>query len=263
MSNQIQQYWNDRATVDVTPTTNDVYFRQLEIKTAINNLKPLISNSPQTLVDIGCGDGLATIQIAKQFPNLQIIGIDYAPAMIELANQAKIRANLDDRVQFQAGNILKLPKLDADFVLTMRCLINLETVKNQIKALKRIHECLKPGAIALLFENFQAGYSNLNRIRTQIGLPEIPVRWHNLPFSNEFFSDAAFYGSNDFNTIQYVPFGSTYYYTTRVIYSKMCQIEGIQPDYQHPIHKLAIDLPNTLASENFCPTYLVKLIKCV
>ena len=40
---------------------------------------------PQKILDVGCGDGMQTLYLAKQFPNAKVIGIDLSEALIEKA----------------------------------------------------------------------------------------------------------------------------------------------------------------------------------
>ena len=86
------------------------------------------------------------------------------------------------------------------------------------------------------------GQENLAVARRQMGLPEIPVRWHNRFFTEAEFSQVA---SQHFKKVTFKDFSSAYYFATRVLYSAMCQKQGVQPDYKHDIHQLATQLPWT------------------
>lgn len=44
-------------------------------------------SKPQTILDVGCGGGHFAIQLAKQFPQSQVIGIDISTQAIEFAKQ--------------------------------------------------------------------------------------------------------------------------------------------------------------------------------
>jgi hypothetical protein len=67
-----------------------------------------------------------------------------------------------------------------------------------------------------------------------------------------YFREREFVQSSErfFEVIEFADFASSYYFATRVVYSKMCQMRGEKPDYQHDIHKLAVDLP---PFGQFCP----------
>jgi hypothetical protein len=80
----------------------------------------------------------------------------------------------------------------------------------------------------------------MNSARKQMGLPEIPVRWHNLFFTQDSFTAAL---AGHFENVAFKDFSSSYYFATRVIYSAMCQMRNEPPDYRHEIHQLAPRLP--------------------
>ena len=69
--------------------------------------------------------------------------------------------------------------------LTSRSLINLMYSEEQYGAITQIAEHLKPGGYYFGIENFMQGQRNFNQLRIAMGLPEIPVRWHNHFFEEQ------------------------------------------------------------------------------
>lgn len=263
MENKIKNYWDERASLNqnaVTGTTNDVYLRELEIKTFCDTLKNLGINKNSKILDVGCGDGYTTLNIAMSFPESKFEGVDYSENMISNA-QANIK-NSDgavSNVTFKVADATKIQNSFSDeifdFILSDRCLINLENSQAQYEAIKQISKILKPGGYYIAIENFNGGQNNLNEARAKMGLSEIPVRWHNLFFSeNEFVKNV----SGWFTSVDFVEFSSAYYYATRVIYSAICKLQGVEPDYMHDIHKVSVDLP---VIGKFSPIRLVILKK--
>ena len=51
------------------------------------------------MLDLGCGSGDICIRLAKAFPQIEILGIDGAPAMLALGQEALVQHQLADRVQ--------------------------------------------------------------------------------------------------------------------------------------------------------------------
>lgn len=80
----------------------------------------------------------------------------------------------------------------------------------------------------------------MNAMRRAVGLPEIPVRWHNLYFDQDFFVKKV---ESYFERMEFKELSSSYYFATRVIYSAMCQMRGESPTDRHEIHQLAVKLP--------------------
>ena len=46
-----------------------------------------IEREPSSILDLGCGTGYLTELLSKRFPQAQIVAVDFAPAMIELARK--------------------------------------------------------------------------------------------------------------------------------------------------------------------------------
>ena len=264
MSERIKDYWNQRAGENsgrLSATTQDIWMRRLEVACLIGTLEKLALPAGARIADMGCGDGNTILQLARQFPDFQFVGFDYAPQMIETA-QAQLAAagGLNGRVLFRVGDVndpvASTGAAQLDVAMTDRCLINLETTDAQYAAIGRISDCLKPGGVYLAIENFIEGQNAMNAVRAAMGLPEIPVRWHNHFFTEtEFRVRTAVYFSN----LEFHEFSSAYYYATRVIYSALCRIQGVEPDYDHEIHRLAVQLPPM--KENFSPIRLAVLRK--
>jgi len=246
--NEIREYWDNRAKEhisDLQGTTNDVYLRELEIKTIEDKIRALGLSAGASLIDVGCGDGYSTRRLAKAFPEFNFTGVDYSDSMI--ANACKQRdedAELKGNVEFKVANVLDLA--DAlggakfDVAITMRVLINLPELSQQQTAIRDIANICAHDGHYIAVENFMDGQSNMNELREGLGLPEIPVRWHNRFFEKDDFRKAA---DGAFKSLEFIDFASSYYYVTRVVYSKLCQIQGTEPLYYHDLYRVAMDLP--------------------
>ena len=255
MTEKIKQYWEERANLlkDKNSTTDDIWLRELEIQHISKTLSKINLPENGNVLDIGCGDGFSTISIAKKFPDIFFHGMDFSQNMITMANSRLERSGIKN-MDFQVGDVLELDQKfskEFDAVITDRCLINLESLQLQKKAFSKIAKIIKNGGYYIGIENFMDGQNEMNKIRIGMDLPEIPIRWHNLFFSENDFIEIT---KENFKIVSVDNFSSSYYFATRIIYSKMCQMNGIDPDYNHEIHQLAINLPYF---GNFSP------IKCV
>ena len=262
MSDKIKRYWNERARetdpASAQATTYDVFLRELEITKLKDKISAASLPHGSTVVDLGCGDGYSTVGLAAAFPTVRFIGMDWSEEMLALAGKRLLaQSGLLDRVSFRLGDMRCLStSVQADrfeVFLTMRSLINLTSSAEQYNTLTQIAERLKAGGYYFGIENFVQGQNNFNRLRVAMGLPEIPVRWHNHFFDEEeFLVEAAKF----FDSVVIDNFSSSYYLATRVIYSAGCHLMGVEPDYFHPIHQTAGRLP---VIGDFSPIKLVSM----
>ena len=258
----IRDYWNERAKGaslkgdSPQATTDDIYLRSLEAVVLDNAIKSINKNKIKVL-DIGCGDGLTTCRLSQNEKIHSITGIDYSEEMIEIAirRKAELKAS---HLDFQVGNALELASKDDegyDLIITNRCLINLESWEDQKKAISKIYDSLVFGGSYFATENFIDGHNNMNELRRSLGLMEIPVRWHNLFYEDKQYFE---YSSSIFNEVIVENFASSYYYITRGVYSKLCNVTGDIIDYNNNLHKIAVDFPSF---GNFAPLKFVRHLK--
>ena len=261
-SERIKQYWSDRARAtdpdSVLATTYDVFLREHEIRTLRERIAAISLPPGSTVVDLGCGDGHATVSLAAAFPTIRFVGIDWSKEMLAHAEHRLLaQPELRGTVSFRLGDMrdlsasLQFEQYQA--FLTMRSLINLTTSEQQYDTIAQIAEHLVAGGHYLCIENFIQGQNSFNRLRVAMGLPEIPVRWH-----NHFFDEERFLAETQrwFDSAVVDNFLSSYYLATRVIYSAGCHLMGEEPDYLHPIHQVAGRLP---VIGDFCPIKLVTM----
>lgn len=262
LSEKIKHYWNDRAKAtdpaSTQATTYDVFLREHEIATLKKRIAEISLVSGSTVVDLGCGDGHATVSLAAAFPEIRFIGIDRSEEMLALAEKRlSSQPGLRRSVSFRVGDMGRLSDIlrsdRFEVFMTMRSLINLTTSEHQYDTIAQIAQNLVPGGYYFCIENFVQGQNNFNRLRVAMGLPEIPVRWHNLFFEDETFLAQT---RRHFDPVVMDSFLSSYYLATRVIYSAGCHLKGEEPDYMHPIHQVAARLPPI---GDFCPIRLVSM----
>lgn len=98
-------------------------------------------------VDLACGTGDVTDELAVRFPQGEIIGVDLTPAMIEVA-----RARSQHRhVRFQAADMCRtdIPAGWADFVTGSYALRNAPVLDDALREVRRV---LKPGGHAAFLD---------------------------------------------------------------------------------------------------------------
>lgn len=70
-----------------------------------------------SLIDIGCGGGKYSVALAQR--GLAAVGVDFAPAMVALAQRRAQAAGVADRCNFLSGDALALKLAPADLVLAI------------------------------------------------------------------------------------------------------------------------------------------------
>jgi SAM-dependent methyltransferase len=160
-------HWNERAASvedDIEVNIMDIFQRDLEYDAVCQFLKP-----DMNVLEVGCGNGFST----ERFRALarHVDAFDYAENMIERAKKRVGEANN----RFFLDNVLE-PQHFADVydsVVCVRVLINLRDLSEQHAALRNMQKVVRPGGLLIVAEGFVEGFEELNRIRLEIGLPDL------------------------------------------------------------------------------------------
>jgi SAM-dependent methyltransferase len=103
------------------------------------------------VLDIGCGDGLLTIEIAKRFPQAEVIGIDYWGTSWEYSKSVCDRnaeiEGVEERVLFERADASSLPFDDQalDMVVSNLVFHNVRDVKDKTRLIKEALRVVKKG----------------------------------------------------------------------------------------------------------------------
>ena len=114
----------------------------------------------ESVLDAGCGRGLALISCAKKLTTGKAIGIDLWDAKdLSNNNPDATRANatmegVSDRVEVETGDITGLPFSDASFdvVISMTVIYNIPSRDRRDQALSELVRVLKPGGRIAIFD---------------------------------------------------------------------------------------------------------------
>jgi trans-aconitate 2-methyltransferase len=125
----------------------------------------------EDVLDIGCGDGRATAQIAERLPEGSVLGVDKSANMIELAGRQFPPAGYRNlRFRRMDATRLVLPRtFDAAFSTAV-----LHWVKDHEAILRGVRACLRPGG-RLLFQ--MGGRGNVAEALAVVDGVVVRPRW--------------------------------------------------------------------------------------
>ena len=125
------------------------YYRQSSLQQAMaqEQLSLLTLEGTERVLDVGCGDGKVTAEIAARVPRGSVVGVDPSRDMVAFASShfgPPAQANL----RFEVADVRRLPYRDEfDLVVSFNAL---HWVPEQGLALGSISAALRPGGRALL-----------------------------------------------------------------------------------------------------------------
>lgn len=99
----------------------------------------LDSGSPVRIAEVGCGEGLSGITIAKAYPNVTFDGFDLDDASIAVAQKAASEAGVADRVKFEVRDAAD-PTIEGnyDLVLSIEMLHDVPDPVGILTTMKRL-----------------------------------------------------------------------------------------------------------------------------
>ena len=104
-------------------------------------------NGDENILDIGCGDGKVTAEIAANVPNGSVVGVDNSESMIDLA-ETNYPATKYPNLSFQLADAQKLPFEQKFEVVFSNAALH--WVIDHIPVLEGIYKSLRPGGRILL-----------------------------------------------------------------------------------------------------------------
>lgn len=229
---EIRKYWREQAvTCGQSPSASwsDHHAIELEIKELLKRV-----HDGETVLDIGCANGYSTVGLAS-VRNISITGVDYIPEMVLEANRrlSHLDSSVRERVKFAVGDICNLdfPENCFDKIVTVRVLINLGDPERQLKAFKEVARVLKPGGILLLSEATVQGWTKLNQIRSEWGLPNISMPAFNCYLDESWMAKEL---SGILEIEEVVNFASSYFIGTRLIKPLLAKLADREIDISDP-----------------------------
>ena len=128
-------------------------------RTAENSAAFLLSHLTPTmsLLDVGCGPGTVTLDLARRLEDGHVTGIDLSADVIELARAGQ-RANATTNVTFEQGNVYDLAYDDDSFDVVYAHQV-LQHLSNPVGALVQMRRVVRPGGIVAVRESDFGGFT--------------------------------------------------------------------------------------------------------
>ncbi len=131
---------------------------EIQYQLGLKTIQELNIQNGDTILDIGCGTGRLTIEIAKQNPSGTIIGLDVNSDMIAKANQ-NLKASNIKNIQFITQNILQyFSEIRFNAIFSNSAL---HWVKQTPSLYQKIYDLLLPGGQFVAQMPTMGGYSHL------------------------------------------------------------------------------------------------------
>lgn len=146
-------------------------------------LKQYLPESGLTL-DLGCGYGVISHLVSKEFPKSSVMGLDMSSRRIEAARQSVRNGN---NIEFQIADIrnIEIPSCKAVLIIDILSMI---PYWNQKRLLAQCYENLPPGGTVIIKDTCKSPYWKYayvyveDKVKTKLGVFGKEVTEHSLHF---------------------------------------------------------------------------------
>ncbi len=139
----------------------------------------------QRLLDVGCGPGTITIDLASRVSPGDVVGIDRSGTVIEAAREAAVEADAAN-VTFEVGDVYALPYEDDSFDVVHAHQV-LQHLVDPVAALREIRRVARPGGAVAVRD---ADYAAMTWYPPSAGLDEWLALYHEVTQANHAEADA-------------------------------------------------------------------------
>lgn len=235
--------WAKEYKDDLRATTKGKTLKDLELFHLISVLADdPAAQLPKKVLECGCGNGFNLLRVAEIFPHYVCTGFDFVEEMVE--NARKNLSKLEQKnqkyinVKFEIGDLRKVEDFEFgwDCIFTVRTLINLASLQEQLEAVSSMMRMLAPQGMLVLIENCIDSYNLQNHLREVLGLkPRTPAEFNIFVQERELIKHAESIG---LKTKIFKNIGSLH---DILLYVLLPKIYG-DIDYQHPLVEEAKNL---------------------
>ena len=139
----------------------------------------------RSLLDVGCGPGTITIDLAVRVAPGEVVGLDRSERVVELARDAARTAGASN-VTFEVGDVYALPYDDASFDVVHAHQV-LQHLTDPVAALRELRRVTRPGGFVAVRD---ADYAAMTWYPPSAGLDEWRALYHEVTVANHAQADA-------------------------------------------------------------------------
>ena len=147
-------------------------------------LRPLLEPG-QRLLDVGCGPGTITADLAARVAPGEVVGVDTSAKVLELARAAAAAAGVTN-VAFRTGDATSLPFEDDSFDVVHAHQV-LQHLTDPVAALREMRRVTRPGGVVAVRD---ADYAAMTWYPPSAGLDEWLALYHEVTTANRAEADA-------------------------------------------------------------------------
>ena len=103
------------------------------------------------ILEVGSGPGRLAVLLARKTPDLNVIGVDISPEMVERAARRATELGLGEQVRFETGDVGALPFPEGSFDGVVSTL-SMHHWPDPARGLAEIHRVLKPGGEVQIYD---------------------------------------------------------------------------------------------------------------
>lgn len=116
------------------------------------SIKEIVDGTCQQILDVACGTGDSTIEIAKRAGyGSKVIGVDISTGMMEPLMRKAAHEGVHDRIKLQVADAEALPFKDGTFH-SVNCAFGIRNFEHKELGLAEFHRVLKPGGKVVILE---------------------------------------------------------------------------------------------------------------
>jgi arsenite methyltransferase len=108
------------------------------------------SRPGQKLIELGCGPGFYSCNLAERFPEIEVVGIDRSPKQLAWAREKRNQRGLTN-CRFKSDNVLELSPEDETFDILIASRL-FTVLPNRRRAVAEMYRVLRPGGRCFIAE---------------------------------------------------------------------------------------------------------------